>query len=301
MTSAPFELGDIAHARALFVPETLKGMTWDDALICSMLGGVPIRVERKHRDSRPVRVFMSITITGNHLPHFITSSEPNKSGIDRRLLLLKVDKLLQGKIDDHYARKLVAEEGPAILMWFVQHAIEGYQSLQTNGSFYGDTVNKAKAAAEAYKAKMSPHLQWMEEEDVVLEPGARTNAHQTWRGSGLLAQPRDPALATVIDARPRDIGGFAVGRVLPATACRHVGPFVFFDHMGPAALAPGRGVDVRPHPHIGLATVTYLFEGGTVPDAERSFVMTAAESRQPVGPRALRWRPPARARHWWGA
>ena len=154
----PFELGDIAHARALFVPETLKGMTWDDALICSMLGGVPIRVERKHRDSKHVRVFMSITITGNHLPQFITSSQPNKSGIDRRLLLLKVDKLLKGKIDDHYARKLVDKEGPAILMWFIQHAMEGYQSLQKNGSFYGDTVNKAKAAAEAYKAKMSPHL-----------------------------------------------------------------------------------------------------------------------------------------------
>lgn len=177
----PFELGDIAHARALFVPETLKGMTWDDALICSMLGGVPIRVERKHRDSKHVRVFMTITITGNHLPHFITSSQPNKSGIDRRLLLLKVDKLLQGKIDDHYARKLVDEEGPAILMWFIQHAMEGYQSLQKNGSFYGDTVNKAKAAAEAYKAEMSPHLQWMEEEDVILESGTRTNAHQAWR------------------------------------------------------------------------------------------------------------------------
>jgi P4 family phage/plasmid primase-like protien len=177
----PFELGDIAHARALFVPETLKGMTWDDALICSMLGGVPIRVERKHRDSKHVRVFMSITITGNHLPHFITSSQPNKSGIDRRLLLLKVDKLLQGKIDDHYARKLVAEEGPAILMWFIQHAMEGYESLQTTGSFYGDTIKRAKAAAEAYKAKMSPHLQWMEEEDVILEPGTRTNAHQAWQ------------------------------------------------------------------------------------------------------------------------
>src|SRR4029077_6479615 len=100
---------------------------------------------------------------------------------DRRLLLLKVDKLLQGKVDDHYARKLVAEEGPAILMWFIQHAMEGYQSLQKNGSFYGDTVNKAKAAAEAYKAKMSPHLQWMEEEDVIVEPGTRTNAHQAWQ------------------------------------------------------------------------------------------------------------------------
>jgi hypothetical protein len=65
----------------------------------------------------------------------------------------------------------------------------------------------------------------------------------------------------VIDARPRDIGGFVVGRLLPWVHRRAVGPFVFFDHMGPSVLPPGKGVDVRPHPHIELATVTYLFEG----------------------------------------
>ena len=67
----------------------------------------------------------------------------------------------------------------------------------------------------------------------------------------------------VIDARRRDLGGFEVGRVLPYHAHRTVGPFVFFDHMGPIDFKPGfpRSVDVRPHPHIGLSTVTYLFEG----------------------------------------
>ena len=60
----------------------------------------------------------------------------------------------------------------------------------------------------------------------------------------------------------RDLGGFSVARVLPQAALRQVGPFVFFDHLGPAAFAPGQGIDVRPHPHIGLATVTYLFDGG---------------------------------------
>ena len=67
----------------------------------------------------------------------------------------------------------------------------------------------------------------------------------------------------VIDARRRDLGGFEVGRVLPFHAHRTVGPFVFFDHMGPIDFAPGipRSVDVRPHPHIGLSTVTYLFDG----------------------------------------
>lgn len=65
----------------------------------------------------------------------------------------------------------------------------------------------------------------------------------------------------VIPARTRDVAGFPVRRVLPAIGCREIGPFVFFDHMGPVALAPGHGMDVPPHPHIGLATVTYLFAG----------------------------------------
>ena len=64
-----------------------------------------------------------------------------------------------------------------------------------------------------------------------------------------------------IDPRERDLGGFTVRRVLPAADRRSVGPFVFFDHMGPAEFPPGKGIEVRPHPHIGLATVTYLFEG----------------------------------------
>jgi hypothetical protein len=68
----------------------------------------------------------------------------------------------------------------------------------------------------------------------------------------------------VITKRPHDLGGgFEVGRVLPFHARRMVGPYIFFDHMGPAELAPGipMEIDVRPHPHIGLATVTYLFDG----------------------------------------
>ena len=64
-----------------------------------------------------------------------------------------------------------------------------------------------------------------------------------------------------ISGRERDLGGFSVRRVLPYAKKRMVGPFIFFDQMGPAEFAPGQGIDVRPHPHIGLATVTYLFEG----------------------------------------
>ena len=70
-----------------------------------------------------------------------------------------------------------------------------------------------------------------------------------------------PSVKAILKPTLRDIGSLSVRRVLPALAARLVGPFIFFDHMGPADYAPGTGVDVRPHPHIGLATVTYLFEG----------------------------------------
>ena len=69
------------------------------------------------------------------------------------------------------------------------------------------------------------------------------------------------AIATLIVPRARDIGGFEVRRALPAPRRRMVGPFVFFDQMGPAAFVAGQGIDVRPHPHVGLATVTYLYRG----------------------------------------
>lgn len=87
-----------------------------------------------------------------------------------------------------------------------------------------------------------------------------------------------------IPARRRSIGGFEVGRVLPFAKRRMVGPFVFFDHMGPVDLPPGipRETDVRPHPHIGLSTVTYLFDGE----------MTHRDSlgvEQAIRPGALNW------------
>ena len=73
----------------------------------------------------------------------------------------------------------------------------------------------------------------------------------------------DP-ISLVITPRTRDLGGFSVRRALPDGRRRMVGPFIFFDHMGPADFAPGHGIDVRPHPHIALATVTFLFEGEIV-------------------------------------
>lgn len=69
------------------------------------------------------------------------------------------------------------------------------------------------------------------------------------------------SIETVIVPRARDLGGFEVRRALPAAKRQMVGPFIFFDHMGPVEFLTGQGIDVRPHPHIGLATVTYLFQG----------------------------------------
>lgn len=91
-------------------------------------------------------------------------------------------------------------------------------------------------------------------------------------------------IETVIEQRRRDLGGFEVGRVLPYPGHRMVGPFVFFDAMGPVDLQPGlpRSVDVRPHPHIGLATVTYLFDGEIM---HRDSV----GSEQPIRPAEVNW------------
>jgi redox-sensitive bicupin YhaK (pirin superfamily) len=83
-----------------------------------------------------------------------------------------------------------------------------------------------------------------------------------------------------IEPRTRDLGGFSVRRVLPSASRRMVGPFIFFDEMGPAVLAPGQGLDVRPHPHIGLATITYLFEGELMHRDSLGFV-------QPIRPGAV--------------
>ena len=69
-------------------------------------------------------------------------------------------------------------------------------------------------------------------------------------------------MSDIISGEVKDLGGFSVRRLLPAAHRGMIGPFVFLDHFGPASFEPGTGIDVRPHPHIGLATVTYLYEGG---------------------------------------
>ena len=68
------------------------------------------------------------------------------------------------------------------------------------------------------------------------------------------------AIQQLIEPHIQDLGGFQARRLLPLDTLTMVGPFIFFDHLGPAVFPPGKGVDVRPHPHINLATVTYLLE-----------------------------------------
>ena len=90
------------------------------------------------------------------------------------------------------------------------------------------------------------------------------------------------AIAQVIVPRSSDIGGFLVHRALPSARRRMVGPFIFLDEMGPAEFSAHQGIDVRPHPHIGLATVTYLFDGEIV---HRDSLGTAV----PIRPGAVNW------------
>jgi len=86
----------------------------------------------------------------------------------------------------------------------------------------------------------------------------------------------------ILEPVEKDLGGFSVRRLLPAVDVRAVGPFVFFDHLGPAWFEPGEGIDVRPHPHIGLATITYLFEGEILH-------RDSLGSVQPIRPKAINW------------
>jgi len=89
-------------------------------------------------------------------------------------------------------------------------------------------------------------------------------------------------VTAILSGNLRDLGGLTVRRILPAPGLGPVGPFVFFDHFGPAAFGPGQGLDVRPHPHINLATVTYLFEGAIVHRDSLGY-------EQAIRPGALNW------------
>jgi redox-sensitive bicupin YhaK (pirin superfamily) len=105
----------------------------------------------------------------------------------------------------------------------------------------------------------------------------------TSRGAENSFAPRPPpAVELVLLPRTHDIGGFEVRRALPAKERQMIGPFIFFDQMGPGEFVAGRGLDVRPHPHIGLSTVTYLFEGELLH-------RDSLGSTQPIAPGDVNW------------
>ncbi len=89
-------------------------------------------------------------------------------------------------------------------------------------------------------------------------------------------------IKTIIRPKAKDIGGFEVRRALPSTEARTVGPFIFFDQMGPATFGPGEGIDVRPHPHIGLSTLTWLVEGEIMHRDSLGYA-------QPIRPDEVNW------------
>jgi len=96
-------------------------------------------------------------------------------------------------------------------------------------------------------------------------------------------QAQGGAVEHVVESRQKDLGGFGVRRVLPASERKRVGPFVFFDHFGPTRFEPGQqGIQVRPHPHIGLATLSYLYEGAIVHRDSLGCVQT-------IEPGAVNW------------
>ncbi len=94
--------------------------------------------------------------------------------------------------------------------------------------------------------------------------------------------PQPPPVAAVLLPRTHDVGGFEVRRALPAQEHQMIGPFIFFDQMGPGEFLTGHGLDVRPHPHIGLATVTYLFDGEILH-------RDSLGSEQPIRPGDVNW------------
>lgn len=92
-------------------------------------------------------------------------------------------------------------------------------------------------------------------------------------GANETSQPC-PGVALILTARVADLGGFTVRRLLPSHHQHMVGPWIFFDHFGPAHLSPPKGMDVRPHPHVNMATVTYLYEGAVLHQDNTGAVQT---------------------------
>jgi P4 family phage/plasmid primase-like protien len=159
-----FELYQTRNRRGVFSDEVPKGSTWDEMMLTTMLNNSELSAEGKGKDFVPFSNKATITITGNYKPAFVSSTE--EGGLDRRLLVLECNQKIAEHMSDNtrFAEEVVEQEGPAILMWLIQGAMEGWQCLDRSGSFMGDTVKEALAAAKSYRRAADPIRQWIEEE-----------------------------------------------------------------------------------------------------------------------------------------
>ena len=159
-----FELYQLLGKRGVLADETPKGSTWDEMQILRMLNNSTLSAEGKGKDFVDFRNTAAVTITGNHRPSFVTHAED--SGIDRRLLVLTMNKKIAEHLseDEEFAEHLVAEEGPAIMMWFMQGAQEGWQSFRDTKSYLGNLADPFKIMAAEYRRDANPFLQWISEE-----------------------------------------------------------------------------------------------------------------------------------------
>src|SRR5262249_7773365 len=130
-----FELYQTYRKRAVFSDEVPKNSTWDEMTLLSMLNGGELSAEGKGKNFRQFSSVAPITIPGNYKPAFVTSAE--ESGLDRRLLLLEVNKKIAEHMPDNtqFSEEVVRDEGPAVMTWLIQGAMQGWQSLERTGSF----------------------------------------------------------------------------------------------------------------------------------------------------------------------
>ncbi len=159
-----FELSQLKGKRGAFAGEVPKGSRWDVQLISTMLGGSELSAEGKGTSFKDFYNTAKILVAGNHRPSFPSTTDPD--GIDRRMLLLEFPRSIEGVLPDdkNFAQNVVAAEGPAILMWFLEEAQAGWESLQRDGSFMGNTIEVGLELARIYRERANPHMQWVEEE-----------------------------------------------------------------------------------------------------------------------------------------
>ena len=175
-----FELSQMMKKRGVFTDETPRGATWDELMLLTMLGNTEVSAEGKGKDFQDFQTVAKVTITGNHKPKFVTSIE--ESGIDRRMLLLTMDKKIKEHMKDdvQFAAKVADKEGPGILMWLVQGAIEGYECLERTDSFFDEgMVDPMVDATKNYRRADNIFLQWIEEE-MELDPNSDIEAKPTY-------------------------------------------------------------------------------------------------------------------------